>query len=758
MQTSAILKSNLIPVTYWTRRWLFFLSVCLCLPVEAAALLFPSLNRLHQFLGRRRLSGPPSSSPLSPAESPAAASEEVGVNRSIRRATTSAARRGTQFSPLFQQKRHFNEIGLDQHQHQPYRLGLVSYCEENNKHVHPQQQQQQPPSPPQRTIHAYDPTEWMTLPSKELDEEQQTKNRNDPAASRLENALNQTAAMPPNSGNGKNNHTKAATTKNATKSPARSIIQQQQSKPTRSSSSSTTTTTKRKPSQHLNLFAFANGKSKGDSLPPSTPTSSSSASSSISSGGRAAGRLLPDKQPNDVVTVADLESVLQQQSVLAQQQRYSSDEIVKPNRNKNNKDELRRANEMPTTSSPSSNKGATRGSSNKKTVAFPQPSVLSYNSVKWGATTSAGTVGMVLAASLAPNLWLVGLLAGSLYGYETGQGISKEPHTPPTSVVPSLIVKSGRKLAKAYLNIYDAVQTFWFMYKTGQLSYEYYQRYAELDNRFAIQSKVDAWNARFVQGKISFDKWERENEVGRKALAALRTVWLVEERSLRKNRLLRRNQKRRSKYRLIQFFYDASFTLGQLCGAALKHLTGGPSRFKEFLRGAVLVPPESSNSDRASRVGGVVAALVVANLTGAFFTISPTFLAVAAMIVGWVWPSWFSELTQRTTTFVEETRARGRGRDADTAQLGQTGVKSGTQGKRRDSNIVGDNWWSSFVANIAKPRESRQESSGDKSRYHYYRTLDGKKRYYRTGTPWWNPSMKRKHKRKEGFRWPWRET
>jgi len=726
------MKSNLIPVTYWTRRWLFFLSVWLSLPVEtAAALLFPPLDRLHQFLGRQRLSGPPSSSPLSTAESPAAASEEVGVNRSIRRAPTSKAAREAQlFSPLFQQKRHFNEID---YQHQPYRLGLVSYCEGDSKHV----QQQQPPSPPQRTIHAYDPTEWMELPSIEPDDEQDTTNRHDPAASRLEN-----------------NPTKAATIKNATNSPARSIIKQQQSKPTRSRS----TNTKRKPSQHLNIFAFADGKSKGDTPPPSAPSSSSS--SSIS----AAGRLLPDKHPNDVVTVADLESVLQQQqqqqSALAQQHRYSSDEMVKPNRNKNSKDEWRKANEMPTTSSPSSSKGATRGSSNKKTVAFPQPSVLSYNSVKWGATTSAGIVGMVLAASLAPNLWLVGLLAGSLYGYETGQGISKEPHTPPTSVVPSVIVKSGRKLAKAYLNIYDALQTFWFMYKTGQLSYEYYQRYAELDNRFAIQSKVDAWNARFVQGKIAFDKWERENEVGRKALAALRTVWLVEERSLRKNRLLRRNQRRRSKYRLIQFFYDASFTLGQLCGAALKRLTGGPSRFKEFLRGAVLVPLDSSsNSDRASRVGGVVAALVMANLTGALFTISPTFLAVAAMIVGWVWPSWFSELTQRTTTFVEETRARGQGQDASTAQLGPAGVKSRKQGKRRDSNIVVDNWWSSFVASIAKPRESRrQESSGDKSRYHYYRTLDGKKRYYRTGTPWWNPSMKRRDKRKEGFRWPWRET
>ena len=44
---------------------------------------------------------------------------------------------------------------------------------------------------------------------------------------------------------------------------------------------------------------------------------------------------------------------------------------------------------------------------------------------------------------------------------------------------------------------------------------------------------MDAWNARFVEGKKNFDKWERENEIGRKVLAGLRTVWMVEENSYR---------------------------------------------------------------------------------------------------------------------------------------------------------------------------------------------------------------------------------
>ena len=32
---------------------------------------------------------------------------------------------------------------------------------------------------------------------------------------------------------------------------------------------------------------------------------------------------------------------------------------------------------------------------------------------------------------------------------------------------------------------------------------------------------------------MAFDKWEKQNEVGRKVLAGLRTTWLVEELSLK---------------------------------------------------------------------------------------------------------------------------------------------------------------------------------------------------------------------------------
>jgi len=73
------------------------------------------------------------------------------------------------------------------------------------------------------------------------------------------------------------------------------------------------------------------------------------------------------------------------------------------------------------------------------------------------------------------------------------------------------------------------------MYKTGQLSYAYFKQYERLDQRFRVQEKMDAWNTKFQEGKQNFDKWERDNEVGRKILAGLRTAWLVEEQSLRRS-------------------------------------------------------------------------------------------------------------------------------------------------------------------------------------------------------------------------------
>ena len=127
----------------------------------------------------------------------------------------------------------------------------------------------------------------------------------------------------------------------------------------------------------------------------------------------------------------------------------------------------------------------------KGVVAFPQPSVLSYKSLKWGVTVSSTLTCTLLATSIIPSLWLMGGLVGSLYGYQTGKRL--ESSDEPTSFFPSFLLLFGRRLTKSYLQLYDMINAMFFMYKTGQLSYSMWRRYAEIDGRFRIQDKIDAW-------------------------------------------------------------------------------------------------------------------------------------------------------------------------------------------------------------------------------------------------------------------------
>jgi len=99
--------------------------------------------------------------------------------------------------------------------------------------------------------------------------------------------------------------------------------------------------------------------------------------------------------------------------------------------------------------------------------------------------------GMVLATSVAPNLWLVGACAGGSYGLnvakrqqaldemdeefdedeeEEDRSLSKASQQ--LGVTGSLVLRMGRKLALLYLDIFDKVNIMFFMYKTGQLSYQ----------------------------------------------------------------------------------------------------------------------------------------------------------------------------------------------------------------------------------------------------------------------------------------------
>jgi hypothetical protein len=228
-------------------------------------------------------------------------------------------------------------------------------------------------------------------------------------------------------------------------------------------------------------------------------------------------------KPNDTLTVADLEQVLhgflvQQQQ---QQQAYMETLVRSTTSNSNNPGSssslvFQNQNNKPSSNVDSSSSIVKTNMNNKSSggvVAFPQPSLLRYKDLQKGTTVSGSIAGLLVGMTILPNLWLIGMILGGTYGY----GLHPEDHTDNDDATTAtkrnnnpirrLILCSGRKLAKWYLQLYDYCHTIWFLYKTGQLSYEYYQRYAELDDKFGIQAKMDAWNAvRNVRGGNVYQK------------------------------------------------------------------------------------------------------------------------------------------------------------------------------------------------------------------------------------------------------------
>jgi hypothetical protein len=296
------------------------------------------------------------------------------------------------------------------------------------------------------------------------------------------------------------------------------------------------------------------------------------------------------------------------------------------------------------------------------------------------------------------------------------------------------------------------------------LSYGYYKQYAALDQRFAIQEKIDAWNEKFVQGKVNFDKWEKENEVGRKVLAALRTAWLVEERSLKKSLTKTSSSGRRtSRYRLIQVVYDAAFWSGRIFGSFWRTLLGRrrssngdgdddnnsmslSRQVREFMKGISMDISESRLNDIGARAGAVFAALIAVNITGALFAISPLLLACFAIVLGVAWPTWLAEFVQRMQEFLQETRARGRG-DSSSYSVGSSSNK--------------------LLSPMNRGRQSRDppprrplRTRYDRSRFHYYIQSDGQRRWYRTGQSWFGVKSSTDTKKKEdpSKKWPWQQS
>ena len=456
--------------------------------------------------------------------------------------------------------------------------------------------------------------------------------------------------------------------------------------------------------------------------------------------------LLRNRNPNDLLTVQDLQSILSVQ--MRQQQSSPFPDTQSTTKSSSPQDtqssqrgmiEASSTEEQPPTSSTNTTKALRKA---RKKLAFPQPSVVSRTSIKWGSSIAASILGLFVGLSILPNLWLMGALVGGFYGYDVGR---QGPQTDNQSAIGRMIVELGYRLAKAYLKVYDACNTLWFMYKTGQLSYDYYKKYAQLDERFAIQAKMDAWNARFAEGKIAFDRWEQQNEVGRKVLAGLRTMWLVEERSLQRQRSKQR--RRQSKYRVVQIVYDTVFLMGRLLGKLWETATGGGSRLalREFLQGLVRWRDTNDVDETqsvGSRVGAALALCVLVNLSGALFSNSPALLSLCALAVGLAWPAWPGEAVDQLQGFWEDTRARGRGEDPATR------TSSSSTSSLSPPQLPSMPSWTK--APIQKARKKAKALTVDKSRYHFYRDLNGKKRYYRVGRSWFGT-----RKQTEEKRWPW---
>jgi len=243
------------------------------------------------------------------------------------------------------------------------------------------------------------------------------------------------------------------------------------------------------------------------------------------------------------------------------------------------------------------------------------------------------------------------MILGVFYGHEITKE-SQEQIFNDKNVVAKSLISSGKLIANAYLQCIDCGKAFWFLYKTGQLSYEYYKTYETLDRKFAIQNKVDAWNQVFVEGKQKFDAWEQENEVGRTILAGLRTVWLVDEQS-------RKRTVGRSRYRVVQYIYDIRQSMSRL---VQKSFSSVRSLFQEgeirsFFEG--LRTDLYRDGSATTRLGAVGAAIVAVNIGGAIFSISPVFSNFFAVMVAIIWPSWATDFISRSREVGFEIKSRG---------------------------------------------------------------------------------------------------
>jgi hypothetical protein len=253
-------------------------------------------------------------------------------------------------------------------------------------------------------------------------------------------------------------------------------------------------------------------------------------------------------------------------------------------------------------------------------------------------------------------------------------------------------------------------------------------------------------------------------------LAGLRTLWLVEEQSLKRTSLKRPQT---SKYRLVQIMYDVLYwfrtRVKRLKVRLQKFLVGDESSsedgsvsigsaMKEFVQGVIRgddLSLSSSSSDgrgakspvqerrqrQLARIRAIVGSIIAVNLANALFAIiSPFFWTVTAVAVGVIWPSWVSELLSRVSRLTAETRALGRGEEllSRAASPSSSSSSSSTMDTINNAKV----WLGMY----------------DHTKYHYYTRPDGTKRFYRTigrGTKHPHQPSSTARLSPPIFEWPW---
>jgi len=397
--------------------------------------------------------------------------------------------------------------------------------------------------------------------------------------------------------------------------------------------------------------------------------------------------LFSSMDPNSIITVADLEKILNNNYVKVNDLKdFTATSSQKPSARVSSKRESFQSDEIST--------------NQVGGIGIPQLSVLSTKEIKTASQFTTGILGLIVGTTLSPSLWLIGFLLGAFYGNKIATADNGNPTNIPFS---SIILILSKQIAKYTLLLWDAIQGIWFMYKTGQLSYQYYKTYSSLDSKLKIQQKVDAWNARFIQGKQSFDAWEKENEVGRKILAGLRTVWLVEENTFKKLSRASKKNNKRSKYRIVNYLNEASsfcIKFAKACWSTLTRAPGHENDLSNFINGVRLSLSRVKFEIVSQRFGSGVAALVGINLLGALFTISPALLGFSAIAAGMMFPNWVAATYLKIQELGKQYSAIGRGEE----------VK------------------------MNNPAESKRISKrNNEHKYSYFLQENGKKKWYRTG-------------------------